>query len=331
MGCLAFTSADIHGLTGERQGNNFAPFRMMTNYFRTLIVKNVFDVFPITTKLQICYLLFVAVLHIGCTPEPTIVGESPTGYNLNQPSVLKLPSSLDEISGIVYYPKDKSVLAINDEVGWLYKIYLKEDPDIQKWKYSNGADFEDLVLVDSVFYVLESNGNIIRFKFIRPDSVDRKEFIFPATARSEFEILYHYPQKKQLIMLCKDCEVDDKNSLTAFAFNLDSLAYASAPAYVMDIRKIEDLLDEKKLKFKPSAAAIHPLTNELYIISSINKVLVVADLKGIPKKVYKINPKLYKQPEGLTFTSKGDLIISNESADIGAANILFFKYKSPTK
>jgi hypothetical protein len=47
--------------------------------------------------------------------------------------------------------------------------------------------------------------------------------------------------------------------------------------------------------------------------------------------VYKINPKLYKQPEGLTFTSKGDLIISNESADIGAANILFFKYKSPTK
>ena len=33
----------------------------------------------------------------------------------------------------------------------------------------------------------------------------------------------------------------------------------------------------------------------------------------------------------MTFTSTGDLIISNESADIGAANILFFKYKSPAK
>ena len=149
--------------------------------------------------------------------------------------------------------------------------------------------------------------------------------------KNEFEILYHHPKENKLILLCKDCEIDNKNSLTAFSFDLDSMAYSSSPAFIIDIRKIEDLLEEKRLRFKPSAAAIHPLTNELYIVSSINKVLVVADVNGIPKKVYKISPKLYKQPEGLTFTSKGDLIISNESADIGAANILFFKYKSTTK
>ena len=57
----------------------------------------------------------------------------------------------------------------------------------------------------------------------------------------------------------------------------------------------------------------------------------MTDLNGIPKQVYKINPKLYKQPEGMTFTPKGDLIISNESADIGAANILVYKYKMATK
>ena len=291
--------------------------------------KNVFNVSKISWKLHFFWLLIC--FAIACTSKPEKIEESPKGYNLNSPTVLKLPSALDEISGIVYYPKDKSVLAINDEVGWLYKIHLKEDPDIQKWKYSNGADFEDLVLIDSTFYVLESNGNIIRFKFLRPDSVDRQEFILPTPGKNEFEILYHYPQKNKLVLLCKDCEIDNKNSLTAFSFNLDSMAYSSSPAFVIDIRKIEDLLDEKRLRFKPSAAAIHPLTGELYIISAINKVLVVSDLNGIPRKVYKINPKLYKQPEGLTFTSKGDLIISNESADIGAANILFFKYKNPTK
>lgn len=293
--------------------------------------KNVFNVFSVSRKPHIYYLLFLLVFCIGCTSEPYKVEESPKGYNLNRPSVLKLPSALDEISGIVYYPKDNSVLAINDEVGWLYKIYLKDNPDIQKWKYSNGADFEDLVLADSVFYVLESNGNIIRFKFLTPDSVDREEFIFPAPGRNEFEILYHHPRENRLILLCKDCEIDNKNSLTAFSFDIDSMAYASSPAFVIDIRKIETLLEQKRLRFKPSAAAIHPLTGELYIISSLNKVLVVADLMGVPKEVYKIKPRLYKQPEGLTFTSKGDLIISNESADIGAANILFFKYKSPTK
>ena len=267
----------------------------------------------------------------NCTSKQEATDESPRGYNLNQPSVLKLPQALDEISGIVYYPKDRSVLAINDEVGWLYKIHLKEDPDIQKWKYSNGADFEDLVLSDSTFYVLESNGNILKFKFVRPDSAASQEFIFPAPGKNEFEILYHDPRENKLILLCKDCEIDNKNSLTAFSFDLDSMAYSPNPAFVINIKKIEDLLDEKRLRFKPSAAAIHPKTGELFIISSVNKVLVVADLNGVPKKVYKISPRLYKQPEGMTFTSNGDMIISNESADIGAANILFFKYKPATK
>lgn len=294
------------------------------------MIKNVSNGSIIFRKLLFyCPFLFF-FFAIGCTTQQKRIEESPKGYNLNAPFVLKLPPALDEISGIVYYPKDKSILAINDEVGWLYKIHLKEDPDIQKWKYFNGADFEDLVLSDSIFYVLESNGNIIRFKFIRPDSVKTNEFIFPAPGKNEFEILYHHPRENKLILLCKDCEIDNKNSLTAFSFDLDRMAYSSAPAFVIDIRKIEDLLDEKRLRYKPSAAAIHPVTGELYIISSINKVLVIADVNGIPKKVYKINPRLFKQPEGLTFTTKGDLIISNESADIGAANILFFKYKSPS-
>lgn len=275
----------------------------------------------------LCFLILTA-----CGSNNVDEGDftSPPGYNLNKPRVFKLPQSLDEISGIVYVPKDNSVLAINDEHGWLYKVHLKDDLDLEKWQYSKGADFEDLVLVDSTFYVLESNGNIIQFKFIRPDSVQVKEHTFPIEGRNEFEILYHDKSRNQLIMLCKDCQADDKNSLSAFAFNLDSSAYAKQPVYIIDIRKIEDLMNEKKVRFKPSAATINPLTGDLFIISSINKVLVVTDLQGVPKAVYRVNPKLYKQPEGIAFTPAGDLLISNEFADVGAANILFFKFNKRT-
>ncbi len=92
----------------------------------------------------------------------------------------------------------------------------------------------------------------------------------------------------------------------------------------MDVRKIEALMPEK-IEFKPSAAAIHPLTGQLFIISSVNKILVVADKNGVPENVYKISSGVYKQPEGLTFTPEGHMIISNESGGIGAANILVFK------
>lgn len=288
--------------------------RYLTDYFRPCL-------FVFTSC---CILIFLSGCQSKKDPKSFT---SPPGYHLTRPVVYKLPPFLDEISGISYHQKDNSVLAINDEIGWLFKVHLKDDLDIQKWQYAKGADFEDLVRIDSVFYVLVSTGNIIRFRFFTPDSADVKEFEFPDRGRNEFEILYHDQKRKQLVLLCKDCEADDKNSLTAYAFNLDSSTYAPSATYVMDIRKIEELMDEKKLRFKPSAAAVHPLTGELYVISSINKVLVVADINGVPTAVYKVDPKLFKQPEGIAFTPRGDLLISNESADIGAANILLFKRK----
>ncbi len=251
---------------------------------------------------------------------------SPAEYNLSRPSTVKLPSYLDEISGLAYYPKDKSVFAISDEKPWLYKIFIGGNMTIQKWKLSEKSDYEDLVLVDSTFYVLESDGDLLSLKFDSPDSVTTRQFEFTAPGPNEFEILYFDKDQNRLILLCKDCKADDKNSLRAWAFDLGSMTFSQTPAYVIDVQKIEELMQEKKVNFKPSAASIHPLTGQLFIISSLNKVLVIADKNGVPEKVYRIDPKLYKQPEGLTFSSEGHLIVSNESAGIGAADIMVFKY-----
>ena len=251
---------------------------------------------------------------------------SPPEYNLNRPTTIKLPSYLDEISGIAYYPKDKSVFAICDDKSWLYKVFLSGNLTIQKWKFGDKGDFEDIVLSDSTFYVLQSKGRILSLQFFSPDSITVKEYELPLQGKNEFEVLYLDKEQNRLIMLCKDCEADDKNSLSAWAFDLSALAFSPHPVYAIDVSRIEDLMQEKKMKFKPSAAAIHPLTGQLFIISSVNKVLVVADKNGIPEKVYKISPGLYKQPEGLTFSPEGHLVISNESANSGAANILVFKY-----
>ncbi len=54
---------------------------------------------------------------------------------------------------------------------------------------------------------------------------------------------------------------------------------------------------------------------------------MIADNKGNVKEVYELDPVIYKQPEGITFTPWGDLLISNEAAESGNANILIFKSK----
>jgi hypothetical protein len=262
-------------------------------------------------------------LITSCSGDARTQFESPDGYDFSKPWLLKLPIELDEISGIAYYSKDTSVFAINDEFGYLYKISLLGKHDIQKWKFSEGADFEDLTLLDSVFYVLQSNGSIITFKF-DSTSVLKHDSQFPVKG-NEFEILYYDSVLQKLSLICKDCDVDKKRSLTQYFYNPIAQSFEDSTRAI-DVQKIAIMMGEKKLKFKPSAAAIHPITGELFIISAVNDLLVIVDRNGNPKISYEIDGKLFKQPEGLAFTAEGDLIVSNEAAERGVANILLFKY-----
>jgi len=267
--------------------------------------------------------ILIILLNFHCSQPDESSFKSPDGYNLNKPYLIKLPVELDEISGVAFYPKDSSVFAINDEFGFLYKIPLAPHKPIRKWKFSNEGDYEDLALVDQVFYVLQSNGNITSFTFDSSNTVLKASQAFPLQG-NEFEILYYNPHQFKLVMMCKDCEEDKKRALTTFYYNLLTKSFDDSSS--VDVKSIAGMIGEKKLKFKPSAAAIHPVTDELFIISAINRLLVIADRNGHPKEVYRIDARLFKQPEGITFTSEGDLIISNEAADRGVANLLFFKY-----
>jgi uncharacterized protein YjiK len=77
---------------------------------------------------------------------------------------------------------------------------------------------------------------------------------------------------------------------------------------------------------KPSAAAIQPKTNKLYIIASVGKLLLECDINGKIEKAYRINPSQFPQPEGITFAPNGDMYISNEGLN-GRATILKFPFE----
>lgn len=251
---------------------------------------------------------------------------SPSLYDLNNPVVFDLPDGLREISGIAYYTKDSTVFAIVDEDGIFFKIYLNGNREIKKWKFGKGRDFEDVVMHDSTFYVLVSNGDIETLKFDGDSIITNRSDLAGASKKlNEFETLY-YDDSLGLVLICKDCEDDNKQTSTAWGFSPDSIAY-NPSLFKINATKIAEMAGEKKLRFKPSAAAINPVTNELYIISSINKLLVIAGRNGDVKEVYHLDTKIYKQPEGITFTPWGDLLISNEAGESGNPNILILKPK----
>jgi len=252
---------------------------------------------------------------------------SPKGYDLSNPVILNLRSDLDEISGIQFYPKDTSIFAINDEFGVLYKIIVRKNSVIKTWKFSSEGDYEDVVLLDSTFYTLQSNGDIKAFRFSKAGPFYIETFRISLTGNNDFESLYYDKDIKKLVLICKDCAEDTKKTVSAFAFDPLDNTFSKDALYEIDAEEVADISGDADAKFKPSAAAIHPFTGELYIISSVAGLLAIAETDGTIKSTYKLNPRFFKQPEGISFTNKGDLLISNEAADIGTGNILIFKYK----
>ncbi len=245
-------------------------------------------------------------------------------FALSNPTIINLPVDLDEISGIAYYPKDTSVFAIVDEIGYLYKIPIMNPKSTQRWLFSKPKDFEDIILKDSTFYVLIANGDIMKLTF-DADSIETQTYVYSETSGkkdNEFEGMY--VDSAGLMIICKNCKDDSGGNISRFLLSeSDSSFTAKEPLQVASLEgKVEKVKD-----IKPAAAAINPVTGELYVISSVSKHLMVINRAGEITEIYELNPKIYKQPEGMAFTPAGDLIISNEVFLEGHATLLILKNK----
>lgn len=283
----------------------------------------------------IFFVLFFLLIESGCNSIQRKFTLASGEYDLNNPSKLVLGDALAEISGISFYAKDSSVFAISDETGFLYKIHLKRGFLIEKWEFDKKRDYEDVVLYDSLFYVLESNGNIEKLKVVPRSTPSARDTIlnhrstFPGDnkLKREFESLYYDEEYKGFVMICKDCEDDDSKSTTAWLYDPVADKYTQS-IFKIALDPIAEKIGSEKIKFRPSAATVNPITNDIWIISSTNGLIVVIDHKGNMKEVYTLNTGIFNKPEGITFTPWGDLLVSNEAGDkYGSATLLIFKPK----
>jgi uncharacterized protein YjiK len=277
----------------------------------------------------ILFSLFFIKVHAyqGCVQPKNKVVLTSKEYDLDNPKILKLNDALAEISGIYFYAKDSSVFAISDERGSLYKIHLKPPYNVEKWKFSAAKDYEDLFMLDDKFYILTSNGNITTLKFSPAGDTIYRQLDKAPWEKNEFESLYYDLVSKKFTMICKDCDEDKKAMVSTFNYDPETNEFSKSTLQIAT-EKIAMQLGEKKIKFKPSAAAINPKTGDLWIISAINQILVTATSAGEVINVYTLDPKLYTQPEGISFTPWGDLLISNEAGDkYNQASIFILKPK----
>jgi uncharacterized protein YjiK len=86
-----------------------------------------------------------------------------------------------------------------------------------------------------------------------------------------------------------------------------------------------------RLDFQPNSIAVHPKSNELYILSPPDKAIVVFNKAGQVINFIELNDKKCSHPEKITFLQNGDLIITNEGPTSLPSLVRFNwnRYKNP--
>lgn len=245
-------------------------------------------------------------------------------YNLDAPDdKIELDDEYEEISGIDI--QGDYIYFVIDEGNGLFVYNIKSNK-VEVIRATTGdGDFEGFAITDTADYMIESNGNLIknRFGYINIVSTYKAKF----TEENNIEGLCYDKDNNRLLIACKHkplkgIEHDHKG---IYSFDLNKNEYVYEAVYDVSNKDVYGDKRKKKDNFGPSGIAIHPITKEVYIIAHEGKVIFALNNKGKVVRSKRLDPKIFKQPEGICFNEQGDMYISNEG-DGGKANILKFNY-----
>jgi uncharacterized protein YjiK len=257
----------------------------------------------------------------------------PFPYDFSQLERYDLPAILNEVSGLTFDEEEGQLLAVEDERGVIYSLDKSNGSILSKNKFHKDGDYEGITMVGDYIFVLKSSGTIYKVK--KGDySADPEKIKGSLKKEFNLEGLTFDPYSNSLLVSCKEpTEMEGKNSRCLFSFDVNSKKMSKTPFLVIHREEILNHIrshfseEEAEEKFKkiinpdldylhlgPSGLAIHPITKDIFILSSKSKCLLVydRDTKALVH-LEKLDKRIFDQPEGISFDTSGNLYISSES------------------
>lgn len=270
-------------------------------------------------ELYLILMTFVNLVFFSACAQRPKNYDSPNGYDFTNGQTIFLPDALHELSGIAF-PKERSklIFANQDESGKVY-FFDPDDPKLEEIKFAKKGDYEGIAISNGYIIVLESNGTIYSFPYqdIEQKIVSKVFVGKNLIPKQEYESLAASSTDSLLYVLCKKCSADKgTTTITGYILGLskDGKVF-NVGGFKIDEEQIDYFSSLDGKNFRPSALTQNPQTNQWYILSSLNKMLVVADNDWQVVSAYSLDPILFNQPEAIAFDRDGNLYIGNEGGD----------------
>lgn len=271
-------------------------------------------------------------------------------YDFNHPKLVgQLTPELNEVSGLSpVHGRPGELLAVQDELGKIFRIDTRTGAVLWAAFFWKDGDYEGIEAVGEDIWVVKNTGTLYQVKNAgQPDQAVEK-YNTELNGENDVEGLAYDARQHRLLLACKQDAKDDgndKNGRYIFAFDLQTMTLSEQPAFAIEREAVERFLascektprHEKLCSFfvqreafdlSPSAIAVHPRTGELFITSSVGKVLMVLSPGGQITQLYKLDKDFFPQPEGLAFADDGTLFISTERRKDAPARVWKISWKA---
>jgi uncharacterized protein YjiK len=260
--------------------------------------------------------LAAAFWILSCAPAPSSPATAaPPGslFAAESEHQWQLPSQLAEISGLAL-STDGRLFAHDDERAIIYELDAATGRVIKRFTLGEPVetgDFEGLAIApDGAFHLITSRG--ILYTFREGDDGSRAPFETTDTGlrrTCEIEGLTFSQVDDSLIIACKS--MNDRamrDTIYLFAWRADSGArpWLSLPEASLTARARVD-------RFRPSSLEIDPASGRILLLSGNDGALVELSRDGEVLAARALGAG-HRQAEGVTVTTEGALIISDEAA-----------------
>lgn len=253
------------------------------------------------------------------------------GYELGRAlRAFSLPPELREVSGITATGPD-TVACVQDEHGAIFQFDLVTGRVTGHQRFGPAGDYEGLTLVGDEYWVLRSDGTLLRV--VRDGrglaTADRHVLV---SAHRNWEGVAFDRAESRLLLVPKDVpkgsDKEERDERLVFGFDLKTRRLGPEPLLTLRVKDLAAQarrlgfevptkltgkgLERTDLKLRVAEVAVHPETGEFWLLSALDRILLVVDRGGRLRALHQFAESELPKPEALTFLPDGRLAIASE-------------------
>ena len=230
----------------------------------------------------------------------------------------KLPGRLEEISGLAM-TLDNHLMAHNDEKAVIHEIDYQNGVIVKAFQLADiknpeNDDFEGIATVKDQVYLVTSSGRIYEgSRGAEGESVLYNIYATGVGRDYEIEGLAYDATQQVLLLMCKDARrADLKEQLVIYHWSIDEKQLVADAHIVIPVIEFTRYIGGKE--FQPSGIERHPVSGNYFVIAARQGAIAEVTPAGQVVAARQFPAQWHRQPEGITFTADGTLIIADEGS-----------------